>query len=1342
MHERGRIITKSFSTFVKSVFFVFLFLCVSVGYSVQAAPADIDPTFYESILNGVESSIETLSLQSDGKAIIGGMFTTFNDTAQGHIARINTDGSLDTTFVTGSGASSNVYVTAIQSDGKILIGGFFSNYNGVSRPGIARLNTDGSLDTTFNPGSGALGINAMKIQSDGKIIIGGGFTSYNGTSRNRIARINANGSLDTTFNPGTGVDSSVESIFIQPDGKILIGGDFTTYNGTARTDIARINTNGSLDTTFNPGTGTDYLVRAITVQSDGKIFIGGLFYAYNGTTRYSIARLNTNGSLDTTFDSTSAYGMVEQIHVQSDGKVLISGSFYGGMVRVNSDGSLDGSFSYGTGLMGGLNGPTINAFGIQSDGGIVIGGDYTSYNGFVRARIARIASNGTFDATYGAPNTGTEGSVRSVVTQSDGKIIIGGSFSFFNSVSRNRIARLNTDGALDTSFDPGTGANNAIYATAVQNDGKILIGGGFSSYNGTTRNRIARLNSNGTLDASFNPGTGLDAFNSDARSFSIQSDGRILVGGRFTTYNGTSRNRIARINTDGSLDTTFNPGTGADNTVHDTIVQSDGKIVIGGEFTTYNGTSRNRIVRINTDGSLDTTFNPGTGANNIIYAIAIQSDGKILIGGEFTTYNGTSRNRIARINTDGSLDTTFNPGTGVTPYPISSMVLQSDGKILIGGQFTSYNGTARRYISRINTNGGLDATFVPSIGANNFIHTIFLQSDEKILIGGDFTLYNGQNAAFLTRLEGGTMVLSPTLSTQASTNIGATTATGNGNITDTGGENPTRGIQWGTTSGMYTHSCNAGTGGTGVYSCAMTSLTPLTTYYVRAYATNSGGTGYGTEMSFTTKSAADFVITVKTDNPGTSSSTQFTIPTNGSGYNYNVDCNNDGTNEVTGATGNYTCNYASAGTYTVRIKDNTGLKTGFRWIYFNNVGDRLKILSVEQWGTGLWFSMNAAFSGCENLVINATDAPNLTGVSGMYAMFQNATSVNQDIGTWNTTAVTDMSWMFAGATSFNQDIGAWNTSNVISTAGMFQNATAFNQDLSAWNTGNVTNMSLMFSGASSFDQNIGAWDTNSVTGMYAMFQNATAFNQDLSMWNTNSVTDISWMFAGATSFDHDLSSWDTADVVSTVGMFSNATSFNQNLGTWNVGNVTNMTDMFTNSALSSTNYDSILIGWNNLPSLQNNVTLHSPAIYCAGATARSNIIATHTWTINDAGLNCPVNLPTVTTQSPTNITHDAATGNGTITNTGGEDPERFIEWGTTSGTYANSCSAGKGTTGTYTCIMSLIPNTTYYVRAKATNSAGTSYGSETSLTTNNASDIPRQINIQGITEFKGNVKIK
>lgn len=306
-------------------------------------------------------------------------------------------------------------------------------------------------------------------------------------------------------------------------------------------------------------------------------------------------------------------------------------------------------------------------------------------------------------------------------------------------------------GSLDTSFDPGTGANATINTIALQADGKIIIGGDFTTYNGVSRNRIARLNADGSLDTSFNVGTGINLF-SGVQSITIDLNGKIIVTGGFTKYNNVTKNHIVRLNTDGSIDTTFLIGTGADQPIISSAVQPDGKIILGGGFTKFNGiTNLNKIVRLNDDGTIDASFNAGTGLDNFIRSISIQADGKIIIGGEFNTYNGLDAKKIARLNSDGTLDLSFNTGTGFN-NTVWSAKIQGDGKIVIGGLFTIYNGTYKNYLTRLNTDGTTDGTFDIGTGANNVVRTVALQYNDKILFGGNYITYNSEATNRFSRL--------------------------------------------------------------------------------------------------------------------------------------------------------------------------------------------------------------------------------------------------------------------------------------------------------------------------------------------------------------------------------------------------------------------------------------------------------------------------------------------------------------------------------------------------------------------------------------------------------------
>lgn len=744
---------------MKYGFFTLLLILMLIVSVAKSQPGSIDLSFNPGDIgngngDGAANVVETVSFQSDGKIIIGGYIPTYNNITRNNIVRINADGSLDLGFNPGTGANDEVASTAIQSDGKIIIAGNFTTYNGVSRNRIARINSDGTLDASFNPGTGANDlIWDIALQSDGKIIIVGKFTNYNGTARNRIARLNSDGTNDTGFTIGTGGNDWIKAVSLQSDGKIMIGGFFTSYNGTSRNRNARLNSNGTIDTGYNPGTGTNYTIFDLTIQDDGKIIIVGDFANYNGTTRSKIARINTDGTLDTGFSTggtTDAY--INTVDIQDDGKIIIAGYFTNcaGIVRkriarLNTNGSVDTGFDPGVGASN-----TLAMAIIQDNGGILIGGGYFySYRNYAFNGIARLNSDASFDPGFN-PGNAFNWMVFSTSVQNDGKILVGGYYNSYFGINKNNATRINSDGSLDTTFITGSGPNNTVFATAIQPDGKVLIGGAFTKFDGITKNYIARLNTDGSIDTTFNTGTGAS---SQVNAICIQTDNKIIIGGQFNSFNGISASRIVRLNPDGSVDTTFITGTGFNNTVEDIEIQIDGKILAGGSFSTYNGANKRCIVRLNPDGSIDTGFNIGTGASNTVGDIFVQNDGKILIGGWFSSYNGTARNCIARINSDGSIDTGFNPGSGADNY-VYSVLSQSNGKIVAAGRFLNFNGVSKKNIVGLNNNGSIDPSFNSGAGTDLEIHTMSLQSDGKIIIGGYFTCYNDTGRNRIMRITG------------------------------------------------------------------------------------------------------------------------------------------------------------------------------------------------------------------------------------------------------------------------------------------------------------------------------------------------------------------------------------------------------------------------------------------------------------------------------------------------------------------------------------------------------------------------------------------------------------
>ncbi|MGB7202686.1 MAG: FG-GAP-like repeat-containing protein [Pyrinomonadaceae bacterium] len=682
---------------------------VSLGLaiSVFAASGDVDTSFNATVSNTTQGGFILSVIQPDGKIIIGGAFSMVYGRPRFNLARLNTDGTLDTTFVPPEipvpDLGLAIRSVGLQSDGKIIIAGHFVIVGSPNRSGIARLNTDGSPDASFNnsPAISNLqyildmevlpdnkivylghegGINVLKVlnpdgslnasinisgrkvgaQSDGKFVVS--------NSAGTIQRYNQDLSLDGTFTT-INISGEVDDIAVQSDGKILIGGNFWLINGFPLVNLARVNPNGSIDTSFNTNnSGPSGRVDKILSLSNGQIFIGGEFDSYNAIQKLRIAKLNIDGSLDNSFNNTIC-NYPKDLDIQTDGKIVVSASQ---VERLNADGSLDASFHSWVG---------------------------TSARG------------------------------NRLLVQPDGKILLSGSFDHANERSAASVTRFLPDGSLDLLFNQNYTSNlREYYALALQPDNKIIVG---SSFLGSSPRR---LNPDGTSDAT------LTIAGDGSNDIALESNGNILFAGIYSgiapelsrfgtgTLNGESLGEIRRV-----------------------ITLPDTRILVAGNFTQINGTNRGRFARLFNDGMVDTTFNPPLGANGPIYDMALQANDKILIAGAFTGVNGDSTKQyLARLNSDGSLDTSFSP---VLDTPVFTVEVQPDSKILIGGSFSSTNGTQRVRIARLKADGTNDLTFDPGTGANNSVWDIELQADGKIIVAGAFNRFNNLPVAGIVRLQ-------------------------------------------------------------------------------------------------------------------------------------------------------------------------------------------------------------------------------------------------------------------------------------------------------------------------------------------------------------------------------------------------------------------------------------------------------------------------------------------------------------------------------------------------------------------------------------------------------------
>jgi uncharacterized delta-60 repeat protein len=719
----------------------------------------------------IYSPITKMVLLPDGKLLYSGSNSSF--------ARLNADGTPDVVFNTNTAVYSSSAISdyGFQQDGKIIV---LANYQ------IMRLNADGTLDTSFASIANGL-LKDFVFQTDGKIIVVGQFTSVENISCNNIFRLNTDGSVDTTFNAGgTGAlfgtgTTNIHTIEKLSNGKMLILGNFGGYNGVPRSSIAVLNQDGTLDTTFNPGSGFIYEsngnannLNLLAIQPDGKFFLGGQFSIYNGTTVNRLIRINPDGTLDNTFLTGAGF-------------------------RYPYTAPTNGSLQYAEG--------DIYSMVIQPDGKLVIGGNFESYNGVYQRNIMRLNADGTIDASFhnkmvtcvdittysGSPIR--RGEVTKMVQAPDGKIIIGGGFIRYNYAQTGNVARIEANGDLDLTFDQGTGFNNTVNSSAILPDGKIMVAGNFTKYFGVDTKGVARLNADGSLDATFSIGTGIEGilssfflgsnfFFQKVNSMAVQpNDNKVLIGGNFKAFNGVLKNSLVRLNSDGSVDASFNvPVIGSDTVNSVSLIQllNDGKIlaIINGSLVRLNsnGTvdasfpsitairlalmpdgrfyvmTQSLLKRYMSNGVLDTSFatvNIDASYNDNV--IALQSDGRILIAGDFSAINNMSINKLARINTDGTLDMTFYPSIDFTPKVIK--ILNND-KILAGEKASTIGQIMKLY--KLSSNGTLEGTYA-EFGPNEYfsappmVNSITLD-EGKIYLGGSFSSVYGVGRNRLVRL--------------------------------------------------------------------------------------------------------------------------------------------------------------------------------------------------------------------------------------------------------------------------------------------------------------------------------------------------------------------------------------------------------------------------------------------------------------------------------------------------------------------------------------------------------------------------------------------------------------
>ncbi|MGY3087209.1 putative delta-60 repeat protein [Hymenobacter sp. UYAg731] len=545
------------------------------------------------------TEVNTIVALPSGKFLIAGAFTSFNGNACNGLARLNADGSFDSSFSTGLGPDAYIVNVLVQPDGKILLSG--SVYVGAATTalGLARLTSTGALDTGFTPPafpelsvysySGP----AMQLQTDGKILISSS-TGVPSASAGRLARLNPNGTVDASFQVGTGPSNTPSAITLLANGKLLVAGSFSNFNGLGDRSLVEVASTGALDLAFQPVLQSVGSILAVVRQADGKLVAGGNFSEINGQPMRRLARFNATGSLDTSFPSPNLDNSVTDLALQPDGRLLAAGPSF--LKRYQTTGALDNTL---TAIFTSINAKIL----LQPDGRILIGSTSLYINntattaGFISTGFMRLLADGSIDNSFAPNGTGPNRFVgfTAMALQPNGKILVAGRFvPNATTVAIRTVMRLESTGALDASFAGAefTGGLPSVNSLAVQPDGKVLAGGVFSGYGSTARADVARLNADGTLDAGFVP----PAINGTVNQLLLQPNNRILVAGSISGIGFP--NYLARLLSNGATDTSFGTSAVPNGSVSALLVQPDGAIVVGGSFTSVGGQPYGALARL------------------------------------------------------------------------------------------------------------------------------------------------------------------------------------------------------------------------------------------------------------------------------------------------------------------------------------------------------------------------------------------------------------------------------------------------------------------------------------------------------------------------------------------------------------------------------------------------------------------------------------------------------------------------------------------------------------------------------------------------------------------------
>lgn len=735
--------------------FLYLFISLfvfSMTFSQIHQAGEVDESFIGSDSGiGISGDVYQSETLPNGKILISGNFIYFDGTHLiEKIALLNADGSPDTSFQPDVSNFTSVNFTVL-SNGKILI------FAGTA-PFIKRINADGSTDSGFdfsiNPENA---IKKLAVQNDGKILV---------AETRMLYRLLPNGQLDSSFitgNTSGDISGEIKALKIQTDGKILAGGVFKEYNGQAVKYLCRLEPDGEIDAQFSQNldfrTTSIVGVNSINIQNDGKIIVTGDLFLNTGLTN-GLIRLNSDGTTDTTFSNQSINHSITDAILLGNGKIMIAGNYLNEynnttinkIARINSNGQLDTTFSISEEF-------DFNSFSAQNQNSVLIGGLFQN-----KEIIKKFSQTGVPDnsMSFFVPLTGLNGAVREIKAMANGQFMILGDFTQFNGNSAKQLIRTDSEGNRDMGFvlDESVSSTIKIEDFDFQPDGKIIVWYTVPGLNGSN---LLRLNTNGSVDGGFQ--NVIEAyFTNLLNGFTVLPDGKIFAYG--SNVNESYPTIIARFNQDGSFDDSFNLDpffSTVSYCLADTAeIQEDGKILVSLFYAENVGDLfQTKIFRLNPDGSIDYGFD-SVNFNLDVHEIRIQNDGKIIAGGYFggsNPYGDFPFFGVARLNQDGSLDYGFDPNSPdwIIKRVDDMLIQEEEQKVVVIGNFQMTDGSRLNGIVRFDmTDGSIDPNFESyffpaTVGKAG---TIALQSNNKIWVGSGIRKYKETRKNFLFRIYG------------------------------------------------------------------------------------------------------------------------------------------------------------------------------------------------------------------------------------------------------------------------------------------------------------------------------------------------------------------------------------------------------------------------------------------------------------------------------------------------------------------------------------------------------------------------------------------------------------